>query len=103
RTAATAITIGRFIRAEYNARPAVIIETARLRLVPLTLPYVTSTPDAREVLARELGVEVAPSWPPELWDQDAQDWTRKMLEQDPATDWIPRCIVRREPGPIACG
>ena len=80
-----------------------IIETARLRLMPLTLPYVTSPPDARDVLARETGVEVPASWPPELWDQDAQDWTRKMLEHDPATDWIPRCIVQREPGPIVCG
>ncbi len=74
-----------------------IIETARLRLVPLTLPYVTSAPDDRATLARETGAEVPASWPPELWDQDAQDWTRRMLEQDPATDWIPRCIVLREP------
>ena len=80
-----------------------IIETARLRLVPLTLPYVTSAPDDRTVLAREIGAEVPASWPPELWDQDAQDWTRRMLEQDPATDWVPRCIVLRELRPIACG
>ena len=80
-----------------------IIETARLRLVPLTLSYVTSAPDDRATLAREMGAEVPASWPPELWDQDAQDWTRRMLEQDPATDWTPRCIVLREPQPIVCG
>ena len=80
-----------------------IIETLRLRLVPLTLPYVTSAPDDRAVLARETGAEVPASWPPELWDQDAQDWTRRMLEQDPSTDWIPRCIVLRDPRPVACG
>ena len=80
-----------------------IIESARLRLVPLTLSYVTSAPDERATLARETGAEVPASWPPELWDQDAQDWTRRMLEQDPATDWIPRCIVLRQPQPIVCG
>ena len=80
-----------------------IIETARLRLVPLTLSYVTSAPDDRATLAREMGAEVPASWPPELWDQDAQDWTRRMLEQDAATDWIPRCIVLRQPQPIVCG
>lgn len=80
-----------------------IIETARLRLVPLTLPYVSSTPDDRATLAREIGAEVPASWPPELWDQDAQEWTRRALEQDAGTDWIPRCIALREPRAIACG
>ena len=80
-----------------------VIETSRLRLVPLTLPYVTSAPDDRATLAREIDAEIPPSWPPELWDQDAQDWTRRMLEQDPATDWIPRVIVLRDPHPVACG
>jgi len=80
-----------------------IIETPRLRLVPLTLPYVSSTPDDRLTLARECGATVPGSWPPELWDQDAQDWTRRMLEQDAATDWIPRCIVLRGAEPVACG
>src|SRR5262249_47277555 len=80
-----------------------IIETTRLQLVPLTLAYVTSAIDDRATLARETGVEVPPSWPPELWDQDAQDWTRKMLEQDPTTDWVPRSIVRRDPAPIVGG
>ena len=80
-----------------------ILDTPRLRLVPLTLPYVSSTPDDRDALARETGAEVPPSWPPELWDQDAQDWTRRMLDADPATDWIPRVIVLREPRAIAVG
>jgi len=80
-----------------------IIETARLRLVPLTLPYATSSIDDRVTLARESRAEVPPSWPPELWDQDAQDWTRKILERDPATDWLPRCIVLRDPAPVVCG
>ncbi|MEK6374147.1 MAG: GNAT family N-acetyltransferase [Acidobacteriota bacterium] len=80
-----------------------IIETPRLRLVPLTLPFVTSTPDDRATLARECGAEVPASWPPELWDQDAQDWCRRILEADPSTDWIPRCMVLRELRPVACG
>src|SRR5437763_1629982 len=80
-----------------------IIETARLRLVPMTLAYVSGPPDDRQLLARELDVEVPACWPPELWDQDAQDWCRKILEVDPQTPWIPRCIVLREPRPVACG
>ena len=80
-----------------------IIETARLRLVPLTLAYATSAIDDRATLTRDTGAEVPASWPPELWDQDAQDWTGKILEADPATDWVPRCIVIRDPAPVVCG
>jgi RimJ/RimL family protein N-acetyltransferase len=80
-----------------------VIETPRLRLVPLTLPFVTSSPDDRAALARECGAEVPASWPPELWDQDAHDWCRRILEADPSTDWIPRCIVLRDPRPLVCG
>src|SRR5689334_7805069 len=81
------VRITRFMRGEY-----MIIETARLRLVPLTLAYAKSAIDDRVTLARDTGAEVPASWPPELWDQDAQDWTRKLLEADPGTDWVPRCI-----------
>ena len=80
-----------------------IIETARLRLVPLTLPYISSTPADRATLARESGAEVPESWPPELWDDDAHQWCRGILADDPATEWIPRCIVVRDPRPVACG
>ncbi len=80
-----------------------IIETARLRLVPVTLAYVSGRPDDRATLAREIGAEVPESWPPELWDQQAQDWCKRILEAEPSTPWIPRCIVLREPRPIACG
>jgi RimJ/RimL family protein N-acetyltransferase len=80
-----------------------VIETERLRLVPLTLPYVCAPPGDRATLAREIGAEVPQSWPPELWDQDAQDWCRRILEADPRTPWIPRCMVLREPRPVACG
>jgi [ribosomal protein S5]-alanine N-acetyltransferase len=80
-----------------------IIETARLRLVPLTLAYATSAIDDRATLARDTAAEVPASWPPELWDQDAQEWTRKILEHDPSTDWVPRCIVVRDPAPVVCG
>jgi RimJ/RimL family protein N-acetyltransferase len=80
-----------------------IIETARLRLVPLTLAYATSAIDDRATLAREVGAQVPASWPPELWDQDAQNWTRGILEKDASTDWLPRCIVIRDPAPLVCG
>ena len=43
-----------------------IIDTARLRLMPLTLAYATSAIDDRATLASETGAEVPPSWPPEL-------------------------------------
>jgi len=80
-----------------------IIETARLRLVPLTLAYASSAIDDRVTLARDSAAEVPASWPPELWDQDAQDWTRKLLEANPGTDWVPRSIVVRDPVPVVCG
>jgi len=80
-----------------------IIDTARLRLMPLTLAYATSAIDDRATLARETGAEVPPSWPPELWDQDAQNWTCRILEDDPGTDWVSRCIVTRDPAAVVCG
>src|ERR1700746_1400867 len=80
-----------------------IIETARLRLVPLTLPFALSTPGDRDTLARETGAAVPASWPPELWDDDAQRWCRRILRDDPSAAFIPRILVLREPQPVVCG
>jgi RimJ/RimL family protein N-acetyltransferase len=93
--------IVRFMREPYPV--SMIIETARLRLVPVPLAFISSSIDDRATLARETGAEVPPSWPPELWDDDAQQWCRRVLQQDPTTDWIPRCLVLREPHPVVCG
>ena len=81
-----------------------IIETARLRLVPLTRPCMATTPEDRATVAREMNAEVPESWPPEHLDREALDWCRDALDRDPANaGWNLRYIILREPEPTAIG
>ena len=47
------------------------IHTARLRLVPGTRRMLLAELESPQALATVLGIDVAPSWPPELYDYDA--------------------------------
>jgi RimJ/RimL family protein N-acetyltransferase len=82
------------------------LTTERLRLVPIPIDC-TNSPDEREAIARATGARVPESWPAEHYDQEALDYTRKLLESDPGTEYVMRYLVTRdEPaviGMFGCG
>lgn len=75
---------------------ASILTTARLRLVPIPLECTTSPPEAREPIARACEARVPETWPVEHYDQDALDYTRKVLESDLGSEYVMRYLVTRD-------
>ena len=72
------------------------ITTERLELVPATPEILRARVDDRDALARFLGARVPENWPPELYDQDAVDWTAKYLaENADAEGWVLWFILLR--------
>jgi RimJ/RimL family protein N-acetyltransferase len=65
------------------------IKTERLELIPGTSEIFRARADDRDALARFLGgARVPETWPPELYDQDAHDWTANYLAEHPeAVGW----------------
>jgi ribosomal-protein-alanine N-acetyltransferase len=59
------------------------IRTPRLRLVRGTPAHLRAELESPAALARALGVDVAESWPPELYDADATRWMLQWLEAHP--------------------
>src|SRR5512133_2986709 len=56
------------------------ISTPRLLLIPTTPPTLSAGLVSNSALAHALGMDVPPSWPPELYDDDAVLWTLRVLE-----------------------
>ncbi|HEX8161690.1 MAG TPA: GNAT family N-acetyltransferase [Pyrinomonadaceae bacterium] len=81
------------------------IKTRRLELVPGTPEIFRARVDDRDALARFLGgARVPENWPPELYDQDAVDWTAKYLDENPgAAGWMVWFVVTRAEGPDGGG
>jgi RimJ/RimL family protein N-acetyltransferase/uncharacterized damage-inducible protein DinB len=59
------------------------LRTLRLRLVRGTPAHLRAELESREAFCAAIGVDVAPSWPPELYDADAIRWTLAWLEANP--------------------
>ncbi|MDT7540362.1 MAG: [ribosomal protein S5]-alanine N-acetyltransferase [Acidobacteriota bacterium] len=74
-----------------------MITTERLELIPGTSEIFSARVDDRESLSRYLGgARVPDEWPPELYDQDAVNWTAKYLSENPdACDWMVWFLVLR--------
>ena len=60
-----------------------VIRTPRLRLVPATPAHLRAELESPTALSKALGVGIAPSWPPELYDADATRWMLGWLESHP--------------------
>jgi ribosomal-protein-alanine N-acetyltransferase len=75
------------------------IKTRRLELVPGTPEIFRARVDDRDALARFLGARVPENWPPELYDQDAVDWTARYLDANPdAAGWMLWFVLLRADG-----
>jgi ribosomal-protein-alanine N-acetyltransferase len=75
------------------------ITTERLELIPGTPEVFRARVDDRDALARFLDARVPENWPPELYDQDAVDWTAKYFDANPdAVGWVLWFIVLRPTG-----
>jgi ribosomal-protein-alanine N-acetyltransferase len=74
-----------------------LIKTERLELISGTPEIFRARVDDRDALARFLcGARVPENWPPELYDQDAVDWTARYLEANAdAAGWALWFIVLR--------
>ncbi len=76
-----------------------MIETTRLRLLPATAAHLRAELDGREALARALGVQVPPSWPPDLYDAEAIRYTVDWLAAHPGQEaWALYHLVHRPAG-----
>jgi [ribosomal protein S5]-alanine N-acetyltransferase len=75
------------------------IRTPRLRLVRATPAYLRAELESPVALADALGVELAASWPPELFDADAARWVLRWLESHPGEEaWGFYYIVEADRG-----
>jgi ribosomal-protein-alanine N-acetyltransferase len=75
------------------------IKTERLELIAGTPEIFRARVDDRAALARFLDARVPENWPPELYDQDAVDWTAKYFDANPdAAGWVVWFIVLRPAG-----
>ena len=73
------------------------LRTPRLDLVPATAAHLRAELVSREALAQELSVDVPPTWPPELYDEDAIRYSLAwvLAHPDQAAWWGFHYIVRR--------
>lgn len=88
----------------YNpaALMATTLMTSRLRMVPMTLACCAS-PDAREAIESVTAARVPGGWPVEHYDQEALDYTRRVLEKEPETEYLMRYLVTRDGEPTVIG
>src|SRR5712692_7956592 len=64
----------------------------------------TTTPEDRATVARDMNAAVPESWPPEHLDREALDWCRDALDRDPSNaGWALRYIILRQPLPTVIG
>jgi [ribosomal protein S5]-alanine N-acetyltransferase len=82
-----------------------LIRTERLDLIPGTAGLLRAELQGREALARRLGLEVPATWPPELFDRPAVEWTLARLEEDPGSAgwWLHYFVHRASGRVVGCG
>ena len=75
----------------------------RLTLIPGTADHLLAELQGREALAQSLGVSVPETWPPDLYDRPAMEWSHRYLEAQPDhAGWALWYLVLRA-SPLAIG
>jgi [ribosomal protein S5]-alanine N-acetyltransferase len=65
-----------------------LLTTERLRLIPGTRDILEADLQGRSQLQAVIGVRVPENWPPQFYDQDAIDYTLRILNsRERAADW----------------
>jgi ribosomal-protein-alanine N-acetyltransferase len=77
------------------------IDTARLLLIPASPESLRAELEEGDALARVLGVDVPPSWPPEHYDHDAVRWVLSAMEEGRASGGWSFYYVAERPAPGA--
>ena len=82
-----------------------MINTQRLRLVPATLELLRAELEGSEGFARLLGAAVPDSWPPELYDKAATEYTINCLVNNPdsAGWWLYYVVLEQGDSFVAVG
>ncbi len=72
------------------------VVTSRLALVPATATHLQAEVVGRAALGAALNADVPPSWPPELYDEDAvRYFLSRVLEHPEQPGWGSHYVVRR--------
>ena len=75
------------------------LETPRLVLIPGSIESLRAELESNERLGEVIGATIPPSWPPELYDKDAINWTIRSLESGHSTaDWTLYYIALKNAG-----
>lgn len=70
--------------------------TERLELRAVSREICAVAPDDGLALARALGTDVAPDWPPEHYDAGALAWLAAKLDAGEPTEWLLYLVIWRE-------
>lgn len=79
------------------------ISSLRLRLVPATTGLLEADLAGQHALSEALGVEVPESWPPELYERTALEWSLRQLQDPAERNWSTWYLVSSEDPPVLLG
>ncbi len=77
-----------------------VVETRRLRLVPITPELIEAEAEGHATLARVLGAEVGPEWPPQHWDAQVRAHILAQFAEYPESVGWHRYVVLTEPNQV---
>jgi RimJ/RimL family protein N-acetyltransferase len=77
-----------------------VISTARLDLVPATIPMLRAAIEDHTRLGHLLDARVPVTWPPELLDTGALEWTIRAIDAGNQPHWQMYFVVLRERAPV---
>ena len=82
-----------------------MIQTSRLQLIPASIELLTAELNGRAAFERRLGITVPETWPPDLYERAAIEYTLTLLTENPSQpDWWSYYIVlATKENPVVAG